>query len=332
MHWKFKGLLQALLARLPGGMALNDLLQQWAGGRRDARQHISDKFEGDWLVLMGMLGELGFAVRGRDLLEIGTGWAPALPLCFALAGARRVHCFDLHRHLVDKQVRATLAHLEPHLAALAAAAGEPEAVVRQRYARLMAAGNTAQLLQCAGIVYHAPADATATGLPDASVALVFSNSVLEHVHSAVLGPLMREAARLLAPDGLVVHSVNCGDHYAYFDRRITPINYLRFSARQWRLWNNTLLFQNRLRPPDFTRAATHAGLTIASQMQTVRTELMPLLTQWPVAAEFSAYTAQDLCTTSVTFAARRPPSLAHLSPDLSPHATPHHAPDQPALP
>ena len=43
-----------------------------------------------------------------------------------------------------------------------------------------------EVLKAAGIEYHAPADATVTGLPDASVALVFSNSVLEHVTGQVL--------------------------------------------------------------------------------------------------------------------------------------------------
>ena len=74
-----------------------------------------------------------------------------------------------------------------------------------------------KIMQMARIEYRAPADATITGLADRSVALVFSNSVLEHVTHAVLGPMMREARRLLEHDGMLLHSVNCGDHYAYFD-------------------------------------------------------------------------------------------------------------------
>ena len=30
-----------------------------------------------------------------------------------------------------------------------------------------------------------------------------------------------------------MHCANCGDHYAYFDRMITPINYLAYSEHEW---------------------------------------------------------------------------------------------------
>ena len=38
--------------------------------------------------------------------------------------------------------------------------------------------------------------------------------------------MMREAFRVLRPGGLSIHSVNCADHYAYFDHNVSPINYL----------------------------------------------------------------------------------------------------------
>lgn len=304
MDWRIKGVVQGVLARLPGGTAINDALQRAAGGRRDESKHIDIKFRADWMVQMELLNRLGLSVRDRDLLEIGTGWLPVFPLCFALAGARRCYTFDLHRHLNPAVVPQALRELERHLPDIARASSEAPAQVRQRWERLCAAGSGEAILAAAGIDYRAPADATDTGLPDASVAVVFSNSVLEHVGASVLVPMMRESARILQPDGLSLHSVNCGDHYAYFDRSITPIHYLRYTEGQWRKWNNDLLYQNRLRPVDFVEAARGAGLEILLDLHTPRAELLERVDSMPIAPEFRRYPKEQLCCTSVTFAGR----------------------------
>lgn len=306
MDWRIKGCIQGVLARVPFGTSVNEALQKMSGGRVDEGAHIDIKFRNDWLVLMEMLAGLDFRVQGKELMEVGTGWLPVLPLCFALAGAHRVHTFDLNRHLRHSAVPAALKRLELHLAELAKACRQPESEVRQRYAQLSAAASGSEMLERAGIAYHAPADAAVTGLPDASIGLVFSNSVLEHVPAGILGPMMRESKRVMTTDGLVLHSVNCGDHYAYFDRSITQIHYLRFDERAWRRWNNDILFQNRLRPSDFTASAEQEGLVLVRQIQTVRPDLLAGLAQTPIAPEFRRYTDDELCTTSVTFAARSP--------------------------
>jgi hypothetical protein len=308
MDWRIKAIVQGALARLPGGERLNDGLQQLVGGRKDPGAHIDIKFTEDWLVHMRALRETGHAIAGRDSMEIGTGWLPVFPLCFHLAGARRCHTFDLNRHLRAKHVRPTLMRLERHLPAIAEASGEPEAAVRERWLQLMAVQRDEEILDRAGVVYHAPADASRTGLPDASIGLVFSNSVLEHVSASVLGALMRETRRILEPDGVVLHSVNCGDHYAYFDRSITPIHYLRYSERQWRWWNNDVLYQNRLRPVDFLQSAREAGLVLTLDWQKPRPALMAMLDTLPIDAAFRHYAPEQLCCTSVTFAATPRPA------------------------
>jgi SAM-dependent methyltransferase len=199
-------------------------------------------------------------------------------------------------------VRLTLLHLERHLTALAGAAGVAELRVRDRFARLGAAPDEAALLREAGIAYHAPGDATRTGLEAGRVALVFSNTVLEHVPPEVLEGLMRETRRILAPDGLAFHGVNCGDHYAYFDRTITPIHYLRFSERAWRWWNNDILYQNRLRPTDFVMAARRAGLRVVLDRRGKRKDLLEQFATLPVDEAFRSYPIEELCCTSMDLA------------------------------
>jgi SAM-dependent methyltransferase len=191
------------------------------------------------------------------------------------------------------------------LPTIANAAKRDITAIEADYKRLYKAQSVDELLNSARIEYHAPADATATRLPPNSVDVVFSNSVMEHVPRAVILALMRESRRILRSGGLSIHSVNCGDHYAYFDRKITPINYLTYTERKWRFWNNRLLYQNRLRPQDFLDMAGEAGLETVLKKHKPRQELLAALPRLKTAPEFQHYSPEQLCTTSIDFVARK---------------------------
>ena len=173
--------------------------------------------------------------------------------------------------------------------------------MRADYAELCAAVTANELLERVRIDYHAPADVATSGLGEASVDVVFSNSVMEHVPARYIARMMAESRRILRDDGVVMHCVNCGDHYAYFDRDITQINYLTYSDRAWSFWNNRLLYQNRLRPRDFTDLAKQANLEIILLKNQPRPELLAKLPNMTIASQFSHYPPEDLCSTSVGF-------------------------------
>src|SRR5206468_11368645 len=128
--------------------------------------------------------------------------------------------------------------------------------------------------------------------------------VLEHVSPEGIGQVMRESARILRPGGLAIHSVNCGDHYAYFDRSITMVNYLTYSEGAWHRWNNRMLYQNRLRPNDFVRMIERSGMKVVLQRSTPRPELLAALPALKIAAEFRGYAAEQLASTSIDLVAQ----------------------------
>jgi len=116
MNWRVKGVLQKALGFLPAGTRINDGLQRTFGELRDVERTVDSKVVDDWVVLAGQLKELGISVAGAEMLEVGTGWFPVFPLCFALAGARRCHTFDLQRHLDPSLTSRAIARLREHLA------------------------------------------------------------------------------------------------------------------------------------------------------------------------------------------------------------------------
>jgi hypothetical protein len=305
VNWKIKGYTQKLLSVVPLGKRVNDALQRTVGGLRNFDHNVEFKVA-DWSYLAGHLGELGISPAGLRYLEIGTGWFPTLPLCWSLAGARSVVTYDLTRHLSRKLTFKLLAALESRLPIIGRAGKRDLETIKAAYGALKTAKCLPELLRLANIEYHAPADATRTGLPDESVDVVFSNSVLEHVPPNVIMELMKESRRVLRRGGLAVHSANCGDHYAYFDKQITFINYLTFCDSDWQFWNNKLLYQNRLRPCDFLELAQQAGLEIALAKFKPRQALLDALPSLRIAPEFQRYPPEQLCSTSIDFVARKP--------------------------
>ena len=81
---------------------------------------------------------------------------------------------------------------------------------------------------------------------------------------------------------------------------------VRFRERTWRVWNNGLQYQNRLRANDFLELAERAGLQIVLNRQQPRPELLARFEEFPIAPEFRHYPRAQLCTTSVDFVARTP--------------------------
>ena len=306
MHWRIKGVVQKALGFVPGGAMLHYGLQCRFGGLRDFEGEFASKID-DWSIMAGHLRDAGQSFAGARLVEIGTGWYPTFPLACYLAGARAVETFDLNRHLRPELTERCVALLADHLERIAGASGTDIEEVRRRHASLRAHANPAHDLPAAtsGVVrYHAPADATRTGLATGGVDLVFSNSVLEHVPPSVITALYAESRRILAPGGLMFHSVNCGDHYAYVDRRLHQLHYLRYSSRAWAFWNNAFLYQNRLRAHRFVEEASAAGFEIVLDTATARDENLARLRAMQVAAEFADVPPERLCITSVDFIGR----------------------------
>jgi len=305
MNWRIKGIVQKALGVIPGGTRVNDRLQRTFGELRNVENAVDSKVIDDWVVLASELRELQVPIAGAQMVEVGTGWFPVFPLCFALAGARTCHTYDLNRHLNLTLTRRAIERLGLHLAQIAGVTGATRADVERRYTALRGSADTYEALRTFGIDYHAPADASRTELPPASVDVVFSNSVLEHVTPDALHGIFAESRRILKAGGVAIHSANCGDHYAYFDRSITPMNYLKYSDRDWQFWNNEMLYQNRLRPVDFLEIARAEQLEIVLSRYRPKEKLLTLLPTLPVAPEFSRYAPEELCSTSIDFAARR---------------------------
>jgi hypothetical protein len=91
------------------------------------------------------------------------------------------------------------------------------------------------------------------------------------------------------------NSIDLSDHYSHFDHRLTPYNFLRYSAASWRLFNNDLHYQNRLRVSDYREIHELTGFKILYERdEPLETDLIDRIA---LAPEFQHYDRQDLIVT-----------------------------------
>lgn len=242
------------------------------------------------------------SIEDARFFELGAGWDLLGPLVYQRLGVTCQHVVDIRPNAVVDQVNRVARRLE-----------ESEHRLRLLAKRPLAPGPgaIAQLddLRRFGLRYEAPADASNTGLPGASVDAVTAYSVLQHVPRPALLPLFREVARILGPGGLFLAYIDLEDQYADADDAISVYNFLRFSDRAWRAFNSGLQYMNRLRARDYRDALAAAGFEIAYE-ETAAGDERALL-QLPVARRFSEeYSHEELLPTSIRLVAVAGPSPA----------------------
>jgi len=185
--------------------------------------------------------------------EFGAGRELASALYFAVHGVGRQVLVDLHE-LARPEL---IAHV---LAQLGELADELD-IDRRRLPSASASDPLAEL----HIDYRAPADARATGLPDASVDCIHSTNTLEHIPPEDIRAILGECHRILRADGVLSMQIDYADHYAAFDRRIDAYHFLRYSDACWRLCNPSSHYQNRLRHGWFRAELRAAGFVVLDE-------------------------------------------------------------------
>lgn len=145
------------------------------------------------------LAKIGVSVAGKRILEIGSGASNGPGYALAAMGAARVVC---HEPYVRFDVALDAKNL---------------------------GGLTLRFPKVKFNVVHRIKDLSI--VPDGCVDVVVSNSVLEHV--ADPRELFTELARILSPQGVMVHRVDYRDHFFKY-----PFHFLLFSKFVWKYFLN----------------------------------------------------------------------------------------------
>lgn len=259
-RWIPKAIAQKALSGL-GMLPLYHRAQQIGGRLKDFHPNSRIEYAAKLAVDIGLEH-----LDGANVVEIGTGWVPVVPIALHLLGVRSIKTFDLNPHLQPELTMHALKLFPECLEELAKRSGASIYELERRMHLLSAARTFQDLTQLIDLSYHAPEDFSGAGLEADSVDIIYSNLVLEHVTPEALIRILRESHRVSRPGARCWHNVDFTDHYSHTHRGLSHINFLRYSESFWnRIGQNDILYQNRMRRSDYVRLFKRAGYEIVNE-------------------------------------------------------------------
>ena len=112
---------------------------------------------------------------------------------------------------------------------------------------------------------------------------------------------------MLRAGGYMVHLIDPSDHYSHSDHSLSAVNFLRFSEEQFARFNNSFLYQNRLRASQWRQLIEQHQFAIVLWHAVTDLDARRALASLPIDRAFSGMSEDDLCTTAIWVVARRPP-------------------------
>ena len=289
--WKTKALLKRAFAMLPYGESLN---YQFQVHLTHNLPHSDQKFRS---MVLGAADHVeNYRRHARHDLEsaafyeFGAGWALTIPLAFWALGVNRQILVDIRPLLKPELVNDAVARLEKGLSGIS---------LPRRPARRVPPRGWRECLNVLdreyGIFYRAPCDAGHTGLEPGAVDCITSTNTLEHIPGRDIAVILKECRRILKPGGVMSVRIDYQDHYSYFDRRISPYNFLRYSDRVWSFCSPGVYFQNRLRHDEYLALFRDAGFEPVEERRLEPTpEHLEVLRRLPLAPRFAHRPVEDL--------------------------------------
>jgi len=234
-----------------------------------------------------------------SVLELGTGLYPVIPIGLYLSGTSKVWTIDTVPLLRPDSLLAVLRLFIEYAKSGRLFEFIPY-VRKDRIANLAeASGKTSnfhpnELLKQFNI-YAINCDARDTKLKDNSIEFFVSNNTLEHIRNDVIQSIFTEFRRLSASFSVMSHYIDMIDHYHYFDKSLSFFNFRKFSSNVFRIFNNSLHYQNRNTLSEYISLHQNAGFKILYNLA----ERGPVenLQKITLAKEFLNYSLDELLIT-----------------------------------
>jgi len=254
--------------------------------------------------IVELASQANFSMRGKRVLEVGSGISPILPMSLWLHGASRVVTCDLNPYFKEDIWIDSFQWLKSNKELVLESC---EGIDQERLTeflgdkQLCEKGKILSSLHRIGIDYLAPADARMLPFDDDYFDAHVSYTVLEHIPRDVLRDIFVEAKRVVRLAGVIIHEIDYSDHFSHSDKRISAINFLKFNERDFaRLAGNKFMYMNRLRDDDFRDLWHELSLVPCVSEKRLSDEILSLLrsTVKPILHDdFSRKSDEDLATT-----------------------------------
>ncbi|SHG44695.1 hypothetical protein SAMN05444483_11262 [Salegentibacter echinorum] len=187
--------------------------------------------------------KIGFSLRAKTVLEIGSGWVPAMPYFMLYLGkARAVATYDLNLHYNKRNIRGF------------------NALFTSEFGIPVAAAANSRYALPESVAYYPKTNLISSELPEVDV--VFSRFVLEHVIPQDLKLMHKKFKNELKEGTYIIHLISPSDHRAYVDKNLSLQDFLQYSEAEWQQKQTKFDYHNRLRLPEYLSIFEAAGLEV----------------------------------------------------------------------
>jgi SAM-dependent methyltransferase len=307
VNWQVKAYVQSALSRLPLGDKMNFVLARYVTKTQPVSTEVFKRNAAFAREHLDSFHKFGISpIEDARFYEFGGGWDLTIPLTFYSLGVNHQTVVDLRRLVKAALVRESARRLS---------VGSQQFELSRNPDGLANSSTRAQLVDMLrthyGINYRAPFDAQRSGIESGTIDYISATSVLQHIPVEALRGILRECYRILRPGGLIRVLNDYKDNYSYVDQSISVYNFLKFSDEEWKRFNPTLHYQNRLRHVDHMRLFIDAGLDLIENDATrSRSASDEMLGQITLAKKFRHYSLDDLLPVRGVILARKPASDA----------------------
>ena len=114
--------------------------------------------------------------------------------------------------------------------------------------------NSFETLQSSyNISYKAPHNLNDIIKNKKSFDMCITTTALEHFTLSDIEDFLLKLKKILRKDGFISSAIDYSDHYSHTDKNIGPLNFLKYTQNNWAKYNNSYLYQNRLRHRDYEK-------------------------------------------------------------------------------
>jgi SAM-dependent methyltransferase len=289
MDFRYKSLLQSFFSIMPKGESINYMFQKhitrslppnkdkFIGKVNDAFNHYENFTKHNELKILT-----------NKYYEFGAGWTLTIPLAMSFLGFE-VFCIDIRKLIVPELIIDTLEKFAQNKDKL------PFKLDKFKNEGIRNANILEYLRKSYSINYHAPMDARRTSYKNNSFDFISSTATLQHIPPNEISLILKECYRILNKGGIFSITMDYQDNWSYFDKSISIYNFLKYSSKQWKKYNPSLHFQNRMRHSDYMKLISHTDFEVVKEVPRLPSDMdKKVLKNLKIANEFENYDFDDL--------------------------------------
>lgn len=267
--WKLKAVVQKGISFLPNSEKANYFFQKHiTKGVSLDDEHFSNKIghSKDHISFFKKHGQTG---PNKQIIELGSGWYPIVPLMMYLSNSGKVISVDIQSWMTKETQITTInkfiewkeqGKLDKYMVDFNI----------EKWNKLLHISTNPSLYTFETInktigLQLLLQDARHLQLEDKSIDLICSNNTFEHIYEDVLSGILKEFSRVIKANGVMSHFIDLSDHFAHYDKSINIYNFLKYSSKRWGIIDNSIQPQNRLRFNDYRNIYKRLNIPITEE-------------------------------------------------------------------